>query len=361
MKAYILIIVIICTIIYSGCEKSGETASSNSTSVFPYYLEAYLQTGKYATVHISQTTSLSTTQNVSDFFAMDSDIVVRFYSHFHALLLKDGLVVDSLTGPYDDNYVYWRQANFFWGNWYFLKGNKHVIQQGGNYQMVVKLQGHPNMIASCIVPDVVPIKSLDTVNNRPTSSNHFLDSLLQTSNVSPVFILTFQDPPGRQNYYGLECFSVWKSSYYRSRNITGPITYNWNLVVLQDNPIFDNHWNDNTTWTYWPSLGFFSDKLFEGQTESFGFSAGSSVEDSLIAVHLVSLSEGYYQRLLTTYLFMMNSINMYSSPVPIYSNFSNAVGFLAGRTVASDTFNLVTKQIYYQSNNIINNTVIIKH
>ncbi len=357
MNRYYNILISLCFAAFCGCEKSGEIASSNTTGNYPYYIEAYLETGRYATAHIAKTTSLSETQPASEIFATDTDSVANFYSNFHALLLKDGVVVDSLTGPYDNNYDYWRETDFNWSNWYYLKGNNHLIQQGGNYQMVVKLKGHPNMVASCVVPGVVPIQSLDTVNTGESWKYYpWQDSTWGPEPANATFMISFQDPPGQQNYYALECYGVWKVAWYNSQN--PPIPVRWGAVLF-DNEMFDNHWNNNTVWTYAPFQGFFSDKLFNGQEKSFGFTTASF--DSLIAVHLVNISVGYYERLLTTYLFMINSINMYASPIPVYSNFSNAVGFLAGRTVSADTFNVKTLKFYSQSKNNINNSVNMKH
>lgn len=64
------------------------------------------------------------------------------------------------------------------------------------------------------------------------------------------------------------------------------------------------------------------------------------VSDSLVCINLVSISQGYYERLKSEDLYESNLDNAYSTPVQMYSNFTNAVGFLAGRTVSSDTIRI---------------------
>src|SRR5208283_1875562 len=162
MKKY-RIILFLCLILYTGCEKPQEILPPQGSN--PFYLEGYLQTNRYAVIHLDITTSIANTQSFGNIFHMDTDTIARFYNRFHALLLKDGEVVDSLTGPYNNritNDVYWPIAsNFYIMDWYYLKGNQHLVQPGGNYQMIVKRKGRPDMAATCVVPQIVPIESLD--------------------------------------------------------------------------------------------------------------------------------------------------------------------------------------------------------
>lgn len=323
--------------VFYGCEKSGEINTTNTN--YPYYIEAYLETGRYATAHISKATSLYLTQSVYSYWDTDLDSAIKFYNKFHALLLKDGVVVDSLIGPYDNHYNYWLNIDYNY-DWWFLKGKNHLIKQGGNYQMVIKLAGHPNMTASCVVPQVIPIQSLDTVNNGQTWKYYPpQDSIVGPIPNQTAFQITFKDPPQQQNYYAFELYKINKAVWYNYQS-----TPQWISAGIYDNSIFDNHIINNTSWGYSLSQGIFNDKLFKGQEKSFVFTTPPGC-DSLIAVNLVSISQGYYERLLTTYLFILNSINIYASPVPVYSNFSNAIGFLGGRTVASDTFNIITLKV----------------
>lgn len=354
MKKY-LVILLLCLTVYTGCEKPQEILPPQGS--YPYYLEGYLETNRFAVIHIDITTSIANTQSFYNIFHMDTDTIVQFYNRFNALLLKDGVVVDSLTGPYDNritNYVYWPvSSNIYTMDWYYLKGNRHLVQPGGNYQMIVKRKGRPDMVATCVVPQIVPIESLDTLNNG-VSWHYYppLDSLLGPEpSINPSFDLTFRDPANQQNFYSFETYVMYSVQY--DKFFKEPLGHVFNGTM--DNTIFDNHRIDNdNTWEYSTLQGFFNDKLFNGQEKSFDFEA--PVSDSIIIVDLVNISQGYYQRLWTTYLFILNSVNnQYASTVPIYNNFSNALGFLAGRAVATDTFNIVTlkSQSSSRSNNFL--------
>ena len=98
-----------------------------------------------------------------------------------------------------------------------------------------------------------------------------------------------------------------------------------------DNSIFDND-------RYYKEK-FFSDKLFNGNHETLLIN-NVNVSDSLFSFNFISISEGYYKRLKSCYLYQKTLMNVYAEPTPIYSNFSNALGFLAGLTISSDTIRI---------------------
>jgi len=328
------ILIVLCLSIFAGCEKSGLTSNVNNDD--PYYIEAYLESGRYAIAMIGKTTGITQPVNFSYSMnaSMNADSASMYYNQFHArvLLLKDGKVVDSLTGPFSNGYKFLTTypPTYKW----YLQGRSHVIEQGGNYQMIVKIPNHPDMVASCDIPKVVEIQKIDTIenNNRWISFIPPYDSIPHDTFYAVhdyYFQLTFMDPGLVQNFYMLEVYELNKYSRYKFDRIN-----TWYLPLIDDNPIFENNGADNVV-----LAPFFSDKLFNGTQQKLNLHfEGES--DSLICINLVSISQGYYERLKSENLESVNVNNAYATPVQMYSNFSNAVGFLAGRTVSSDTIRL---------------------
>lgn len=329
MNKYILFFSLFLILLIPGCEKSEITNSTEKD--YPYYLEGYLEAGRYALLHISRNTDIFKSQY--DFFNYGlaiADSAARFYSdqNVHALLLKDGVVVDSLAGPYNDGSEYWRLYSYEDSvpqyRWWYLKGRLHKIEAGGNYRMVVKIGSNPEMVASCRVPETVKIQHIDSVMN--TDFFGFEQNNGHTYWYPSCYKITFKDPVG-VNFYKLECYSIRKN---QGSGFRWPLS-GWMNCPFFECPLFEN--NSSYGWVLDP---FFSDKLFDSHQESVVVKPQFD-GDSLFCIKLVSISEGYYRRLKSMYLFEKNLSNMYASPVQVYSNFTNATGFLAGRNVSSDT------------------------
>lgn len=323
-------------LLISGCEKA-ETINGTDKD-YPFYLEAYLETGQYAFLHISKTTALSQVpidKDTNSLGYMDADSAIRFYKNLniHASLLKDGVVVDSLTGPFGDGLNCWENYLYYSiipkSRWWYLKGNTHKIEAGGNYQMVVKIGSNPEMVASCKVPEKVDIQveEGDIAHGCPYicfDGIHYY--------ATKKYKLTFRDPP-QKNYYTLECYGIVKE-YTKTKQ--WPLT-GWITGAFDVNPSFENNLFIQKYRLLLPNVKpIFSDKLFNDNQESMVIIPGVRA-DSLLCINLVSISQGYYERLKSTFLYNKNIANRFSSPVQVYSNFTNAVGFLAGRTVSSDT------------------------
>jgi hypothetical protein len=352
----ILLISIIFFLFFSGCQKSEPLTQINGT--YPFYFEAYLESGKYAIIYISKLTSITSHLPLYTKFNLDNynDSVNQFYKglNAHVTLLKDGIVVDSLSGPYNNitnnNYDFLRSRNF---SIYpsFLQGSSHIIQEGGNYTMVVKIPSHPAMTATCTVPYKVDIQKLDTIRNGDFIGIDYNISILDTSKYPlpdsiysvPVynFKLSFLDPSTQQNYYRLEYYTIYKNtSYFKNiYKLWEPIS---GVLYI---PLFENKY---IFLGFTGTCPFFNDKLINGLQEMIDLEKLEE-EDSAICINLVSISQGYYDRLKSEDLFNANLTNMFAAPVTMYSNFSNASGFLAGRSVSTDT--ITFKPILISINN----------
>lgn len=340
MNKRILFFLFFLALLISGCEKSEILNGSDKD--YPYYLEAYLETGKYAFLHISKTTVLSQVpfdKDTNSLGYMGADSAKRFYENLniHATLMKDGIVVDSLTGPFGDGLNYWENfaycLNIPNSRWWYLKGNSHKIEAGGNYRMIVKIGSNPEMVASCKVPEKVDIQQLEEGEIYSGRGYCSFDGVNYYT--TKKYKLTFKDPP-QQNYYALECYAIIKED---AKTKQWPLN-GWISGVFEINPLFENNLFIQKYRFFMPNMKpIFSDKLFNDNQESIVVTPGV-IADSLLCINLVSISQGYYKRLKSMFLFNENITNRYSSPVQVYSNFTNTVGFLAGRTVSSDTIAL---------------------
>lgn len=218
MSKRILIIMFLNILITVDCEKSG--LINNLDGIYPYCIEGYLETGRYAIVNISKTVGI--TQPVNEWKIMDADSATTFYLQLnaHVLLLKDGILVDSLAGPFSGGYNFLGNESNIKGYW-SLQGRSHIIVQGGNYQMVVKIAGHQEMVASCVVPQRIDIQKIDTSVIKNLNGYGFIppgDSI-QGDTLYGVYsynyLLTFTDPSTIQNYYRLESYTIGKKSEYK--------------------------------------------------------------------------------------------------------------------------------------------------
>ncbi|MDP4275290.1 MAG: DUF4249 family protein, partial [Bacteroidota bacterium] len=202
-----------------------------------------------------------------------------------------------------------------------------------NYQMIVKIGSNPEMVASCKVPEKVDIQQL--VDDGIHYGRGYCSFDGVNYYATKKYKLTFKDPP-QQNYYALECYAIVKE-YTKTKQ--WPLNC-WISGAFDINPLFENNLFIQKYRSFCPNAQpIFSDKLFNDNQESIVVTPGV-MADSLLCINLVSISQGYYKRLKSMFLFNENITNRYSSPVQVYSNFTNAVGFLAGRTVSSDTIAL---------------------
>jgi hypothetical protein len=210
--------------------------------------------------------------------------------------------------------------------------------------MVVKIPAHPDMVASCVVPYKVNILSLDTILNNQyyTSSLESYpmpddsipgDTIVQVHNYN--FQLTFIDPANQQNYYKLEAYDIYKRYIMESHGWWINLEFNNTDLWFTYLPVFENVSSNTYIEPY------FSDKLINGTKQILNLQNGWG-SDSLIYVNLVSISKSYYDRLKSEDLFETYTYSQLAAPVEMYSNFTNAVGFLAGRTVSSDTIKMQT-------------------
>lgn len=336
MRLYLYFTIISFSVILISCQKQEIT---NYNGELPIYAEGYLESGGYAVLHLSNTMDLSILRD--EYYAQDSSIEVYSKFNLHAILLKDGIIVDSLTGPIKST----SQGPIYYSrdHWWYLHGNSHIVEPGGNYQMVIKRTGHPDIIANCIVPNKVDFQIIDTIDNikdRIYSPEDSPDSIGKRYYFNPMKIrIQFTDPSSQMNYYKIECFGI-----YRKSTILNNIRLNgWHEFAIDDIPLFEGHVIISDK-MYIPESCFFNDKLFNGKTQSVDIYC-RNILDSLISIRFYNITGDYYKRLKSSYLFEKAQIDRYSTPVQIYGNFTNALGFLAGCTIS--TINLNIRLNYY--------------
>ena len=333
MKKFNLIVFLLSVFFTYSCQKQDITSN---TGAFPLYVEGYLESGQFAVVHISKTMDISTLWD--DVNLEDSLTIVYKQNNLHALLLKDNVIVDSLTGPYKSTVIDGPIKH--WDNWLYLHGTSHIIEQGGHYKVVIKRTLHPDIVAECVIPYKVEIQNIDTVVDHNSwlmfgdFTNPYLPIVDSTKlhYIHPFTMnLNFTDPAGQVNYYLINVYGL------RTRISTPDYPYYYMQFHLKDNSLFEGHSILNMQGSSIPTEAFFNDKLISGQQQHIDVSdAYSNYDaDSLIRVNLFSISEGYYKNLKSTYLFKKDLADQFSTPVQIYGNFTNAYGFLAGQSVTT--------------------------
>lgn len=166
---------------------------------------------------------------------------------------------------------------------------------------------------------------------------------------------TFNDPAEVENYY-LLTFSTYMPVYSYPPPLYEPIYVGEQLRSL-------DYYSDNLSWInhYWDIgiVGYvISDELFSGKSytlsvkiDSWQFygdnwhydeygnyvSDGSNLPQSAIYVNLLSISEGFYNYVISSNKYDEASYNPLAEPVNVYSNIENGFGLFTGYSLVQDS------------------------
>lgn len=227
---------------------------------------------------------------------------------------------------------------------------------GGNYTIEVENQGYPAVRASCTLPAMVPIISVDTLGVDITHDDEYYygwsESYLQ-------FDLTLDDPAGVDNYYLLSATADRSYSEYRDTvvKVVDSLFYNnqWNYF-LEDSAYmieeihrfveYPGIMSEDIVAEEFTSHGIlFSDQLFDGKEYSFSGklwdNSLEAADSCLLDLQLLSISEDYYKYMKSRQRHYETKENYMAVPVMVFSNVEDGAGFLGGFTM--DEHRLIVK------------------
>ena len=305
MKKIILLVVIITTILLSGCVKilNDELKTIDPKLV----LNATISPDSMYAVNVSRTFNI---------FEDESENNLPFIDSAAVQLFEDGSFVSNLQNIGAGYYI---NSGFF-------------PQTGREYKVEVSYGSYPSIEGTASIPEVVPIKNFDTLTIQ--TNDEYEGKHLQF-----VGKLTYDDPPGEENFYQLSCRII-----YVDLNGDAYVYEQYIWPVDENKRFFDGYSNGGLLW---------SDKLNDGKEVSFEFvyfdsyeygkKASAYQEQGRFIFYFKSVSKEYYTylRSMDVYSETGGSDNPFSEPVVIYSNVENGYGIMGGYSQDTTSINLV--------------------
>lgn len=227
--------------------------------------------------------------------------------------------------------------------YYGLEG--FLPDRGKTYSVEVENTGYPSVKASCVIPDPVTIREMDTAS---VTIEHGDDIYYYWPQEYLQIDVTIDDPPGEDNFYLLYAEADRSWTEYRDT-----------LVKVVDSIFYNNQWNyflEDSSYTIEEIHRFtdhpyittsdivveavtshgvlFSDQLIEGKAYSFrgNFYKDqlTSADSALVDLRLLSISESYYKYLKSRQQHYDTKENYLAVPVMVFSNVEDGAGFFGG-------------------------------
>ncbi len=209
-------------------------------------------------------------------------------------------------------YIIQGWADYPYDKVYYVSHKK--AKEGNTYSIEVTHNDYKRISAETVLPFKVPVISVDTFTfyKDVVLYQQIIDSFTfigykknDTTVLSTMFTINFQDPPVTKNYYMLEV-------------INNRVTYNYDGFTL-----------DDLIMEYEYPEYLFSDKFIQGKKYGIQFSVFSDYADS-ISFSLYSVNEDYYKYWTSVNKYNLSKEDAYREPIPLYSNIKDGIGIFAG-------------------------------
>lgn len=214
-----------------------------------------------------------------------------------------------------------------------------IPRRGDHLRLRVEAEGLPAVEAETEVPHRVKIDTIRCWRNDKSDMNMEME-------------LTFQDPAGRANYYGLGFYAARKGR--ESNPFTLDISKEPLFAPLQELGILD----DVVAWEnfyYYGNLLPFSDQEIDGQSYTLKVAfrdwQGSGLEEVLVSLY--TFSDSYYLYLLSLLRLGINVLSDYglADPNLVYTNVADGLGIFAACQM--DTVHLSLESIRGTIDNVV--------
>ena len=236
-------------------------------------------------------------------------------------LLKEGRVIDRLEFFQRDRVYVWE---------------KGTLQAGESYALRVAAPGFAAIEATDAIPTSVPTEIVSYLTRPSVRPESWIKGDMSIK-------LEIQDPPGETNYYQIRMFAFFRDEF---RTLDDEVV---DLVSIRNEGSFstqdpsiiaDNTADEPFDGSFSGSAPFFKDTLFDGQTHAIELSSNyNAPERTRLYVHVLHLSETYYEYLKSAKLHESTQDNPFAEPMSVYSNVENGYGIFAG--YSSQIFELV--------------------
>ncbi len=213
---------------------------------------------------------------------------------------------------------------------YFLPDFKPLA--GNTYRLTVDYPGLNPVEAETTVPDMVPMTTCDTLVIE--SEWGYRDYRIK---------IVFNDPAGKDNYYGLSVHITYEEIDYVTMEPTGNIVTRL-VYIYSDSDMFVEDESHN----YGGKI-YFDDLLFEGQSKSVEVGLYdyimSMVDSVKIEVHLEQLDPAFYKYVVSNEAYQQAHNNPFAEPVQVYTNIHGGLGIFSSYSYSSRSFTLPGSRI----------------
>ena len=213
---------------------------------------------------------------------------------------------------------------------------KGTLQAGESYALRVAAPGFATVEATDAVPRPVPTAIVSYLTHTSVRSESMIKGDMSIE-------LEIQDPPGETNYYQIRMFAFSRSEF---RTLDDEVVdlvsirYEGSFSTQDPSIIADNTADEPFDGSFTGAAPFFKDTLFDGQTHAIELSSDyNAPERTRFYVHVLHLSETYYEYLKSARLHESTQDNPFAEPMSVYSNVENGYGIFAG--YSSQIFELV--------------------
>ncbi|MFO7658424.1 MAG: DUF4249 domain-containing protein [Bacteroidales bacterium] len=208
-----------------------------------------------------------------------------------------------------------------------------IPKSSAEYRVVLKNQDESEVEATCIIPEPVPVISVDTVLRLQDQDSYY-------KSYTYDIILTVQDPPGISNYYELNLFQKVIYGYMDTAYNVIPRAFYTDDPVLEyyrmGNNLFSLSLNLETD-MYNANAAYFSDKLLDGTKFTLKFSLEHWNMTGMYYICLRSLTKDYYSYIASLAAYSQADGNPFSERVQVHTNIVNGLGIFGGYSTSKDS------------------------
>lgn len=225
-------------------------------------------------------------------------------------IINANLKLKDLSGNQLGNFVYDGEG--------YYKLNNFIPTALSEYVLEIDASGFESINATTYVPSLLQSIQVDT----------------STTGEYKRYEIQFNDNGNETNFYAvlITNYSVYFDEFYNEYFLSQNTYFNTSEIYVQ------NGYQDSGNEKYGEGF-FFNDKSLNGQQISFtGEQYFNQYEDSsFTVVQVASISESYYNYLLSYDKYKNVNGDPFAQPVQVYSNIDKGFGIFGGVSIQSDT------------------------
>jgi hypothetical protein len=280
----------------------------------------------------------------------DSSVSISLSRTRHILDNKEVSTLKNGTVELFDTHG--NSANLVWNSQGRYETDNFQIAPGEEYRITAKAEGYYDVEATCVIPEKIEIKRLDTL------------SVYDEWNEEALSLgIVFEDDPNEDNYYQLSLMAKYYQLQvdYIQRYDTLYVDIIKDTVIMgfvmdtieTSIPYYENVWfqTEDLIIEEWDNSGgvVFSDRLIQGKEYSMrgtiytGYRMWSA-DTSSIYINLHSITKDYYDYLTSYQKHIYAKDDPFATPVVVRGNVENGLGIFGGRATSKDSIQLAPSQ-----------------